>query len=36
VRAAERLLAEAELRVEELMGKGERTDIIKGGEGVSG
>ncbi|GEM_PF-3689236 len=33
VRAAERLLAEAELRVEELLGKGERTDTLKGGEG---
>lgn len=33
VRAAERLLAAAELRVEELLGKGEPTDILKGGEG---
>ena len=33
VRAAERLLAEAELRVEELLGQGESTDVLEGGEG---
>ena len=36
VRAAERLLAEADLRVEELLGKGERTDVLQGEEGVNG
>lgn len=33
VRAAERLLAEAELRVEELLGQGESTDVLEGEEG---
>ena len=33
VRAAERLLAEAELRVEELLGDGERSEALEGDEG---
>jgi exodeoxyribonuclease VII small subunit len=33
VRAAEALLADAELRVEELLGKGDRTRPLPGGEG---
>ena len=32
VRAAERLLAEAELRVDELLGQGERSDVLERGE----
>ena len=32
VRAAERMLAEAELKVEELLGQGERTRPLEGGE----
>lgn len=32
VRAAERMLAEAELKVEELLGQGDRTRPVAGGE----
>ena len=32
VRAAERMLAEAELKVEELLGQGDRTRPLEGGE----